>query len=122
MDFLKLLTVSVLINTTASILLKKGIISFGGISADKSQLISSLIKAATSPFVLVGMVLYATSFVIWLRVLTFNDLSKSYPIFASLVFLLTTLGSIKFLDESVSTTRIIGMVIMLAGIFIVSKS
>ena len=122
MDFFKLLGTSVLINVTANILLKKGVISFGGISADKSQLFSALIKAAVNPFILIGLVLYGTSFMIWLRVLSFNDLSKSYPIFASMVFLLTTLGSIKFLDESVSTARILGIVIMLIGIFVVARS
>lgn len=122
MDFFKLLGTSVLINVTANILLKKGVISFGGISSDKSQLVSGILRAATNPFILVGLVLYGTSFVIWLRVLSFNDLSKSYPIFASMVFLLTTLGSIRFLDESVSATRIIGIIIMLVGIFVVAKS
>ena len=122
MDFFKLLGTSVLINVTANILLKKGVISFGGLSADRSQLISGIIRAAVNPFIIVGLMLYATSFIIWLRVLSFNDLSKSYPIFASMVFLLTTIGSVRFLNESVSAARIVGIIIMLIGIFVVAKS
>jgi len=122
MEFYKLLLTSVVINVTGNILLKKGVISFGGISSDKSQLIYGIAKAAVNPFILTGLALYSMSFVIWLRVLTFNDLSKSYPIFASMVFLLTTIGSIRFLNESVSSTRIFGIIIMLIGIFIVARS
>ncbi|KKR49600.1 MAG: hypothetical protein UT84_C0023G0008 [Candidatus Curtissbacteria bacterium GW2011_GWA1_40_16] len=122
MGFLRLLIVSVTFNVTANILLKKGVMSFGGISASKAELLTSLTKAAFSPFIIGGLVLYGLSFVIWLRVLSFNDLSRAYPIFASVVFLMTTLGSIKFLNEDVSAMRFVGIIVMLAGIFIVARS
>ena len=122
MGFLRLLIASVTLNVTANILLKKGVMSFGGISASKAELLTSLTKAASSPFIIGGLVLYGLSFVIWLRVLSFNDLSRTYPIFASVVFLMTTLGSIKFLNEDVSIMRFVGIAVMLAGIFIVARS
>lgn len=122
MGFFRLLIISVTLNVTANIFLKKGVMAFGGISANKAELISSLTKAAFSPFIIAGLMLYALSFVIWLRVLSFNDLSRAYPIFASVVFLMTTLGSIKFLNEEVSAMRFLGILVMLAGIFIVARS
>lgn len=122
MGFLRLLIASVALNVTANILLKKGVMSFGGISASKAELLTSLTKAAFSPFIIGGLVLYGLSFVIWLRVLSFNDLSRVYPIFASVVFLMTTIGSIKFLNEDVSIMRFAGIAVMLAGIFIVARS
>lgn len=122
MGFYKLLFISVLFNVTANILLKKGVISFGGISGQKTKIFLELSKAAANPLIIVGLALYGLSFVIWLRVLTFNDLSKSYPIFATCVFLLTTLGSLKFLGEQISLMRIAGIAIMLLGIFVVSRS
>ncbi len=122
MGFIRLLIASVTLNVTANILLKKGVMSFGGISASKAELLTSLTKAAFSPFIIGGLVLYGLSFVIWLRVLSFNDLSRAYPIFASVVFLMTTLGSIKFLNEDVSAMRFVGIIVMLAGIFIVARS
>lgn len=122
MGFLQLLIASVTFNVTANILLKKGVISFGGISGDKAKLITDLSKAAFNPFILCGLMLYGLSFVIWLRVLSFNDLSRAYPIFATIVFLMTTLGSIKFLGEDVSLMRFVGIAIMLTGIFIVART
>ena len=122
MGFYQLLVISVTLNVTANILLKKGVISFGGISGEKTKVLLELSKAALNPLILIGLVLYGLSFMIWLRVLTFNDLSKSYPIFATCVFLLTTIGSISFLNEQITLLRIAGIAVMLVGIFIVSRS
>lgn len=121
MSFLQLLLTSVIFNVTANILLKKGVLSIGGISGERARLVSELAKAALSPFIILGLVLYGMSFTIWLRVLTFNDLSRAYPIFATIVFLLTTLGSTLFLKENVSLLRVFGIIIMLLGIYIVAK-
>jgi multidrug transporter EmrE-like cation transporter len=121
MSFFQLLLTSVVFNVTANILLKKGVLAIGGISGQKAKLISELTKAALSPFIIFGLILYGFSFIIWLRVLTFNDLSRAYPIFATIVFMLTTLGSIIFLKENVSVFRILGMIIMLVGIYIVAR-
>lgn len=121
MGFFQLLLTSVFINVTANILLKKGVIQAGGISGHKEHLIAEILKVATSPLVVLGLVLYGTSFMIWLRILSFNDLSRAYPIFATIVFLLTTLGSMFFLKENISIIRIFGMIIMLVGIYLVAR-
>ena len=121
MGFYLLLIVSVFSNVTANILLKKGVTSFGGLTGQKAKLFFELTKAATSPFVILGIVLYGFSFLIWLRILSFNDLSRAYPIFATIVFLLTTAGSAIFLNESVSLLRFAGIAIMLVGIYLVAR-
>lgn len=121
-NFYALLIISVAFNVTANILLKTSVTKSGGVIAESTKLIDSLLKVALNPLTIFGLALYGLSFLIWLRVLTFNDLSRAYPIFATIVFLMTTLGSIKFLNEDVSIVRIIGMSVMLVGIFIVSHS
>lgn len=122
MSFIQLLMTSVIFNVTANILLKKGVTAFGGISGNLANLIPELARAATTPYLWIGLTLYGSSFLIWLRVLSFNDLSRAYPIFATIVFLLTTAGSIRFLNEDVSLTRIIGIAVMLVGIYIVART
>lgn len=122
MGFFQLLIVSVTFNVTANILLKKGVLAFGGLSGTRASLIPELLRAASTPYLWIGLSLYGLSFLIWLRVLSFNDLSRAYPIFATMVFLLTTAGSIKFLNEGVTLTRIAGIAVMLIGIYIVARS
>jgi len=121
-NFYALLFTSVIFNVTANILLKTGVTRSGGIAAETTRLFSSISSVILSPFIITGLALYGLSFLIWLRVLSFNDLSRAYPIFATIVFLFTTLGSIKFLNEDISLMRVVGILIMLIGIFIVSRS
>ena len=121
-NFYALLLTSVLFNVTANILLKTGVTRTGGISAEAGKIINELAKVAFSPFVVIGLGLYGFFLLIWLRVLTFNDLSRAYPIFATIVFMFTTIGSIRFLNEDVSLTRVVGIIVMLLGIFIVARS
>lgn len=120
-NFYSLLLISVAFNVTANILLKTAVTKTGGISAQSSQLLANIIKVAFSPYLIFGLTLYGLSFLIWLRVLTFNDLSRAYPIFATIVFLLTTAGSIIFLNETVSLLRFLGIAIMLVGIYLVAR-
>src|SRR3989344_3943707 len=101
MSFLQLLSVSVLCNVFANVLLKTGITKVGGITLTKATLVSDFSKVVFSPLIIIGLGLYGVSFVLWLRVLSFNDLSRVYPIFVTLVFLLTTVGSARFLGESI---------------------
>ena len=102
MSFFQLLLTSVVFNVTANILLKTGVTRAGGISGHKEKLISDLTNVIFNPLIIIGLGLYGLSFLIWLRVLTFNDLSRSYPIFAAIVFLFTTIGSIIFLKENIT--------------------
>lgn len=122
MSFWQLLLTSVTFNVTANILLKKGVLAIGGVSGQKTKLFAELLKAAVSPYIVIGLGLYAMSFIIWLRVLSFNDLSRAYPIFAAIVFLMTSIGSSIFLKETIPFFRIVGMIVMLAGIYIVARN
>jgi len=122
MNFIQLLLTSVFLNVTGNILLKKGVTSFGGISGAKANLIGDFSKAVVSPFIIGGIILYGISFFIWLRVLSFNDLSRAYPIFISFVFLFTTAGSALILKESITIMRLLGAAIIILGIYIVAKS
>lgn len=122
MTFFQLLITSVFLNVTGNFLLKKGVLVIGGISGEKAKIIQELTKAAMSPFIIGGLFLYGFSFIIWLRVLTIADLSRAYPIFATIVFLLTTIGSAIFLKENISLLRVVGIIIMICGIFIAART
>ena len=122
MSFIQLLTLSVISNATANLLLKAGVQKLGGFTLEKANLVADLIRAATSPFIVGGLVLYGFSFVLWLKVLTTNDLSRSYPIFVTFVFILTAVGSAKLFGENISALRVIGMAIAIIGIYVIART
>lgn len=122
MSFPQLLIISVLSNVTANILLKRGVNKVGGFALSRESFVADITRAAFNPFIVGGLMLYGFSFVIWLRVLSISDLSKAYPIFVTFVFILTTIGSVVFLKESVTWMRVVGIAFLIFGIFIVARS
>lgn len=68
-----------------------------------------------------GMACYAVSMVFWLYVLSKLDLSKAYPMVA-LGYVLASIFGWLFLGEPVKTTRIVGLMVIVVGVIIISRS
>ena len=79
MTTLMLILLSVLINTTAQILLKQGMNKIGYFSFTMANLWPILTKIAFSPYVLGGMFCYVASVFVWLLVLSRVPVSYAYP-------------------------------------------
>jgi drug/metabolite transporter (DMT)-like permease len=79
------------------------------------------LRAALSPGILLGLVLYAASTLLWLLILARAELSYAYP-FISIGFVVTLLYGWLALGEAVSMTRLAGVILIIAGVFAVSRS
>jgi uncharacterized membrane protein len=82
------------------------------------QIIKSLF---TNKRILLGIASYFASLVIYLYALSKAPLSVVYPIFAS-SFIFVALFSAKFLHEPLNMKRIIGIVLVFAGITLIAVS
>ena len=117
-----LILVSVLIGVAGQIALK-----IGATSSNLATLISGgnvvgyFGRVLSSPTILAGLLLYATSAVLWLMVLTRSELSYAYP-FVSLGFLITSLVGWMFLGEAMSVQRASGVLLIVAGVLFVARS
>lgn len=70
--------------------------------------------------VLIGAALYVLGFVIWLAILARYELSQAYPIAIGLTLVFSSVASRIVLGETLSLTRIIGMVVIFFGIWLVA--
>jgi drug/metabolite transporter (DMT)-like permease len=77
--------------------------------------------ALTSPLFLVAMVAFLAQFYNWMRVLEHADLSFAQPITA-LGYIAVLVISARALHEPVSATRIAGVILILAGVFFISRT
>ena len=89
------------------------------VSADLVRFILSL---GLQPLFLIGLGFYASSALVWFAVISREGLSGSYPLLVGLTFALVTLGAIVFFDEQVGWVKLVGVVVILGGIIIVSRS
>lgn len=76
----------------------------------------------STPGFWLGLCLYGTGFLLWIMVLASEQISRVYPIGASLSFLLILAASSHFFGERYSIVSLAGVVLILAGIVICSTS
>lgn len=99
------------------IILKVGMAKNGEISLA----FGPLLQALSTPFVLGGLFFYGASLLIWLVVLSREDLSFVYPMVA-FSYLLTTILAKLVLKENIPTLRWFGLSLILMGIIFVARS
>ena len=116
-----LIIVSMLLGVVGQLFLKIGMNQVGSIGtinwAKPLELFGPIFS---QPLVWLGLGFYGTSSLVWLIVLSRFDLSYAYPTLASMYVILPVLSRL-FLDESIPPLRWLGMVIVLAGVVLVSR-
>lgn len=86
---------------------------------DKSSQSISLIRAFFQVKFIIGFMLYASGFLLWMLILSKYKLNVAFPVAISLFFIVSGLGSYFVIKESVSTLQIIGTLLCLAGILLI---
>jgi len=112
------LLVSILMGALAQVSLKKGMQALGQISV--TTLVPNLGGIFFNPYILGGILLYGSSLMIWLIVLSRMELSRAYP-FVSLGYMITFACGILLLDEKMSYYKIFGLMFIVAGTLIMSR-
>lgn len=115
-----LIILTVVINTTGQFVIKTGVNRIGKISFSQS-FVPTIFKALTNWIIISGFGLYFISAVLWITILSRTELSWAFPIL-SLSYVITVLISPIFLNESFSMQRLIGTLVIIAGVYIVSRT
>lgn len=100
-------------------LLKLGLNDIGGITLSLHG--SDLFKLLQTPWVIAGLICYVLSSVIWLDVLSRLDFSLAFPIMGLNYVFILLIGRFVF-HEPIGATRILGVVLILAGLFVLLGS
>ena len=75
----------------------------------------------STPQIILGLLCFGVSLILWIVILSRTDVSYAYP-FVALGICLTILAGWFFFNESLSMLRIIGVVIVVAGVITVANS
>lgn len=115
-----ILLISAIAASIGQVSFKKGMALAGNIEINLSLAwIINIIKIVFSPYVFAGLVFYAMSTLLWLTALSKCSLNFAYP-FTAVTFVCVIILSAVVLKEPIPFTRIIGMTVIIGGIFIVS--
>ena len=119
-----LLAASIFLTSIAQLMMKTGMLGIGELSFNWSfvtQLFTADMIIPVS-YIAGGLFCYALSMIAWIGVLTRIELSIAYP-FLSLSYILVYLGAVALpgLHESVSLTRILGIVLISIGLYLITR-
>lgn len=113
MKIMPLILFNVVLLTAGQILWKMGLNRIGGFSWD------NLVRVLMSPLILAGLALYVVATVVWFAVLTRADLSFAYPLQSS-AYVLGVIAAWLIFRENIPLTRWLGVLVIVAGVILVS--
>ena len=121
MNILFVAILSVSISVAAQFSLKAGM-SSAGVKAVLAQPfgLQTVLTVLFDKFILGGFLLYGVGAIVWLAVLSKWDVSKAYPL-VGLGFVLTVVVGY-LLGEQVSISRVVGVMLICAGVFVMGRT
>lgn len=122
MQSFMLILASIILSVCGQYVLKVGAKQLGQVGVeDAGRATTVAFAAATNPYIIGGLAFYALGAVTWIMVLTRVPLSWAYPILALNQVLILLVAAL-FLGEQVSAMRWGGVLLIITGVFLVSRS
>lgn len=118
--FLFILT-GVLLNAGAQLLLKAGVRPLGAISVGWSTLLPTAVQVLSQWPILAGLACYVVSVAVWIVGLSRVDVSIAYPML-SLGYVVNAIAAWWLFGEALGPMRWSGMLLILAGVLVMSRS
>lgn len=116
-----LIFLGVLLNTGAQLMLKAGVNRMGQLDFAWQRLFSFCFEVAMNPYILTGLLFYVISVVLWLLVLSRTEVSLAYPMI-SLGYVLNAVTAYYLFGESLTLSRMAGILIILCGVYLIARS
>ena len=110
---------SVLLNCGAQLLIRKGMLQIGEMPV--SSIFQNIGVLIMNVWLWLAMLCYAVSILLWMSVLSKAEVSFAYP-FLSVGYVLSAVFGYAFFSESVTATRIAGIVVICIGVILISRS
>jgi drug/metabolite transporter (DMT)-like permease len=111
----------IILNSAAQLLLKEAMNRIGAFTFSWVNIWPIGLQVAFNPFFIAGMLCYVFSLVFWLLVLSRLDVSIAFPL-NSLSYIACAVGAYFILGESLTTGRIVGIVIIMIGVLLLARS
>lgn len=109
---------SVFLGAIGQVILKVGADQLGELPFSFKTLTKDIIHIIKIPQIILGIILFSVSFLLWIKVLTKNELSYSYPL-VSLNYIIIMIMSVFLLGEEISLRKILGTVLIVLGVWVV---
>lgn len=114
------ITIAVLTGAFAQTMMKLGTRQLGAFG--ETPFLEYLVKLLFSPLILLAIASYGFGVIFYMFLLSRLDLSFLYPVMTAFGLIIATLVSATLFQERISAIRLIGIAVVIVGVFLVSKS
>lgn len=121
MTYLPLILLGVFLNAVAQLLLKEGMRRIGYFDFAWSSFVPVALQAGGNAFVLAALLCYVLSVGVWLMVLSRVEVSFAYPLL-SVGYIVNAIAAYYLFQENLSLARVAGIVVIIAGVYLVTRS
>jgi len=116
-----LVLTGVLLNAAAQLLLKAGTNAVGQFAFSAGNVLPIGWKLATEPHIVGGLTCYVVSVVVWIMALSRTEVSIAYPML-SIGYLVNAVAAWYLFGEAVTPARLLGIGVIIVGVWIVARS
>lgn len=121
MQELPLIIFAMILNASAQMFLKAGMLRIGFFAFSWQNIWPIALQVASNPYILGGLFTYIVSVVVWLLVLSRIDVGVAYPM-TSLAYILTAVAAYYVFGEHLTFVRMLGIVVILVGVYMVART
>ena len=111
---------SITLSVAAQFCMRHGMLQEPFLSLRSLGWVGQQLQPLARPWVLVGLLVYAASAVVWLRVLADWEVSKAYPLVGLGFVLATVVGY--FMGEALTPLRVAGALLIALGVALIGRS
>jgi multidrug transporter EmrE-like cation transporter len=116
-----LILTGVLLNAIAQLLLKAGTNAIGHFAFERGNILPIGWQLATQPHIFAGLACYVVSVVVWILALSRVEVSIAYPML-SIGYVVNALAAWYLFGEGVTPMRLVGIAVIVLGVFIIARS
>lgn len=116
-----LILLGVLLNAGAQLFLKAGMSQIGHFEFSVANALPIAMKIIVNPPIITGLSLYVFSVAVWLLVLSRVQVSFAYPML-SIGYVVNALAAYYLFGEPLTSVRLLGIFIIIAGVYLVAQS
>ena len=119
---LTLVLICVFAGAMGQICWKHGMTSMDKINEiDDLLQLETIFNIFTNKYIILGLVLYGSAFILWLGAMSTLDISFMYPML-SLAYVITAILAFVFIGENITMVRWAGIALVVAGCFLIARS
>ena len=111
----------VLLNAGAQLLLKAGVRPLGALTVEWHMLLPTALRVLGQWPIIAGLACYVISVGVWIVGLSRADVSQAYPML-SLGYVVNAAAAWWLFGEALGPMRLAGLLLILAGVFVMSRS